>query len=88
MPRLQSRLCVVFAPLSHQHSHNELVTTDKRPDLQVLPVKCSHIETRDKSPAMGGATKAIGLTAGMVWTNPCVAENNAVDAKLVTFCCK
>ena len=37
MPRLQSRLCVVFAPLSHRHSHNELVTTDKRPDLQ-LPI--------------------------------------------------
>ena len=35
MPRLQSRLCVVFAPLSPRNSHNELVTTDKRPDLQV-----------------------------------------------------
>ena len=80
MPRLQSRLCVVFAPFVSQAFPQR--TRDNRQTSRSASrnYECSHIETRDKSPALG-ATKAIGLTAVTVCrTNPCVAENNAVDA--------
>ena len=63
MPRLQSRLCVVFAPFVSQAFPQR--TRDNRQTSRSASrnCKCSHIETRDKSPALG-ATKAIGLTAG------------------------